>query len=66
MRLTLNGEPVETEVETLGDLLGDRLGGLPPSGAVAVNREVVPRAQVYSRPLAEGDDVEVVTAVAGG
>lgn len=34
--------------------------------AVARNSEVVPRSQWYVTPLAEGDDVELVTAVQGG
>jgi sulfur carrier protein len=34
--------------------------------AVARNSEVVPRSQWYVTALAEGDDVELVTAVQGG
>ena len=34
--------------------------------AVARNSEVVPRSQWYFTALAEGDDVELVTAVQGG
>jgi sulfur carrier protein len=34
--------------------------------AVARNSEVVPRSQWYATALAEGDDVELVTAVQGG
>jgi sulfur carrier protein len=34
--------------------------------AVARNAEVVPRSQWHATPLAEGDDVELVTAVQGG
>lgn len=34
--------------------------------AVARNAEVVPRSQWYATALAEGDDVELVTAVQGG
>lgn len=34
--------------------------------AVAHNSEVVPRSQWYVTALAEGDDVELVTAVQGG
>lgn len=62
MRLTVNGEVVETRASTLGDLLGV----LPAGSAVAVNNEVVPRVHVAGRPLADGDVVEFVTAVAGG
>lgn len=34
--------------------------------AVARNAEVVPRSQWHSTALADGDDVELVTAVQGG
>ncbi|MCO4257541.1 sulfur carrier protein ThiS [Pseudarthrobacter cellobiosi] len=34
--------------------------------AVAHNSEVVPRSQWFVTTLAEGDDVELVTAVQGG
>lgn len=34
--------------------------------AVARNSEIVPRSQWYVTALAEGDDVELVTAVQGG
>ncbi|CAN7427607.1 MULTISPECIES: sulfur carrier protein ThiS [Arthrobacter] len=34
--------------------------------AVARNSEVVPRSQWFVTALAEGDDVELVTAVQGG
>ncbi len=51
-------------------------GTWPPNGqaadgrklgvAVARNSEVVPRSQWYVTALADGDDVELVTAVQGG
>jgi len=66
MRVTLNGATVDTTSVTLDALLADVLGGLPEGHAVAVNGEVVPRAAHGARPLAAGDVVEVVTAVAGG
>jgi sulfur carrier protein len=34
--------------------------------AVAVNGEVVPRSTWGSTPVTPGDDVEIVTAAAGG
>jgi sulfur carrier protein len=62
----VNGEPrtlrvgacVAELIETLG------LGGRKL--AVAVNREVVPRAQYGARRLVEGDRVEILEAVGGG
>jgi sulfur carrier protein len=40
---------------------GNRLGV-----AVAHNAQVVPRSQWFATALADGDDVELVTAVQGG
>ena len=62
MRLTVNGVQLDADATTLHDLVGP----LPDGHAAAVNHEVVPRAQHASRLLADGDVVEVVTAVAGG
>lgn len=62
MRLTLNGVPLDADARTLQDLLGP----LPSGHAAVVNYEVVPRAEHASRLLADGDVVELVTAVAGG
>ncbi|TNM36618.1 sulfur carrier protein ThiS [Nocardioides albidus] len=64
--ITCNGETVG-DAATVADLLERRLGDARPHGvAVAVNGEVVPRGEWASYPLAEGDVVEVVTAVQGG
>ncbi len=62
MNLTINGATTESSAATVGQLLGP----LPPGHAVAVNGQVVPRAEHDSRVLADGDVVDVVTAVAGG
>lgn len=59
MRITINGE-----AEHVPD--GARVADVAREGcAVAINGEVVPRAR-HGQSLAEGDRVEVVTAVAGG
>ena len=50
-KLAANGEAAD----------GQRLGM-----AVARNSEVVPRSQWHGTALADGDDVELVTAVQGG
>jgi thiamine biosynthesis protein ThiS len=64
LRLRLNGEEHESDAATLAELL--RGLDLPDEGvAVAVNAEVVPRAE-RSRALREGDRVEVIRAVGGG
>lgn len=62
MLITLNGSVVETVAPTVELLLGD----VPAGRAVAVNREVVPRSAHRSHPVTEGDEIEVVEAVAGG
>jgi sulfur carrier protein len=50
---------------TLAELLGE-LGLAGRRVAVAVNREVVPRAARESRAIAEGDRIEILEAVGGG
>lgn len=67
MTITFNGDQVETVPGTVANLLAARLDDPCPHGvAVAVNDEVVPRADWPHRALADGDVVEVVTAVQGG
>jgi len=66
LSIRVNGEPrtvaagisVAELIEALG-LTGRKL-------AVAVNRDVVPRAQHRARRLASGDRVEILEAVGGG
>lgn len=66
MTITVNGTPAEL-APSVADLLAVRLGDRRPHGiAVAVNEEVVPRDDWPRRRLADGDAVEIVTAVQGG
>ena len=63
MKITLNGEPVRLdEATSVAELLGADARGR----AVAVNGSVVPRDRHSATQLAEGDEVEIVTAVQGG
>ena len=66
MKVTVNGEPREVAASaTVAQLIRqvtDQVTGL----AVAVNGEVVPRRTWPATALADGDQVEVVTAVQGG
>jgi sulfur carrier protein len=62
VHLTFNGAGHDTDAATLLELVGP----VPDGHAVAVNHEVVPRAEHGTRLLADGDVVDVVTAVAGG
>lgn len=68
MSITHNGEPRELPTAaTVADLLLLRFDDPRPHGiAVAVNGEVVPRGDWAGWRLADGDAVEVVTAVSGG
>ena len=66
MRIVLNGEERHVDgCPTVAELLlqagyGDR------RVAVEINREVVPRSLHATRPLAEGDVVEIIQAIGGG
>ena len=66
MNVTLNGElhdvPPGTTVAQLVSQLTDQTAGV----AAAVNGEVLPRRAWAGTPLADRDQVEVVTAVQGG
>jgi sulfur carrier protein len=67
MKLQLNGEPVDSGAPTILLLLRER--GIDPEQrgiAVAVNAEVVTRADWPARAIADGDDVEIITAMQGG
>ncbi len=63
MQVTVNGESRAVEPgSTLADLVGEAGRGT----AAALNHTVVPRSSYHSTPLADGDAVEIVTAVQGG
>ena len=68
MRVELNGEPRELEAgATLADAVA--ASGAEPDRrgvAVALDGEVVPRAEWGSTPVGEGQRVEVVAAIQGG
>ncbi len=78
MNITLNGKPhavgAKASVTTLVSQITGRIlasNGQAADGqrlgvAVARNSDVVPRSQWHSTALAEGDDIELVTAVQGG
>jgi sulfur carrier protein len=68
MRLLLNGDPFEIEERSTVTILIDRVAETPGGRgtAVAINGEVVPRAEWPISRLREGDRVEVLKAVGGG
>ena len=66
MTVTVNGEATAVpEGTTIAELVAER-AALPRGVAVARNGEVVPRSTWASTPLATGDDLELLVAVAGG
>jgi thiamine biosynthesis protein ThiS len=65
MKITINGEEVETEHGLLGDLLKS-LEIKRQGAAVEINEEVVPRARIDEQPVADGDIIEIVRLVGGG
>ena len=66
MRLTVNGKDQDVSagvtVASLLDTLALRRDGI----AVALNDDVVPRAEHATRALRDGDRLEIIVAVAGG
>lgn len=66
MKLTLNGELVDTsKADTVQDLL-DELGIESGRVAVEVNLNIVKKADYAASKLKDGDNVEIVNFVGGG
>ncbi|MEU6475665.1 sulfur carrier protein ThiS [Streptomyces sp. NPDC047017] len=66
MNISVNGERREVASGTPLDTVVRTLTAAPSGVAAALNETVVPRAQWPSTALAEGDRVEILTAVQGG
>ncbi|MFJ9349690.1 sulfur carrier protein ThiS [Streptomyces sp. NPDC101237] len=66
MNISVNGERREIDPGTALDTLVRSLTAAPSGVAAAVNETVVPRGEWPGTALAEGDRVEVLTAVQGG
>lgn len=78
MNITLNGKPRAVGAKATVTTLVSQVTGreLASNGqaadsqrlgmAIARNSELVPRSQWHSTALAEGDDIELVTAIQGG
>ncbi|WP_406149838.1 sulfur carrier protein ThiS [Streptomyces sp. NBC_01012] len=64
--VSVNGEDRAVPVGTALDTLVGALTTAPSGVAAAVNEAVVPRGQWSATTLADGDRVEVLTAVQGG
>jgi sulfur carrier protein len=66
MVVTVNGKPIELpEGLTIEDLLV-RLAVPRQFTAVALNREITPKASYAAAVLCEGDKVEIVRPMGGG
>lgn len=67
MNLIVNGEPSSVaDATTVFDLVTALAGDQAHGVAVAVNDQVVPRSSWRETALADGDAVEILTAVQGG
>ncbi|HVZ38892.1 MAG TPA: sulfur carrier protein ThiS [Candidatus Kapabacteria bacterium] len=67
MKLMLNGRSLESECETLLALLHEQGIDTDQRGiAVAIDNQVITRQHWESRALAEGEVIEVITAMQGG
>ncbi|MFG2309529.1 sulfur carrier protein ThiS [Streptomyces sp. NPDC048566] len=66
MNIVVNGERRRIAAGTALDALVATLTPAPSGVAAALNETVVPRGRWSSTALAEGDRVEVLTAVQGG
>ncbi|WP_028803218.1 sulfur carrier protein ThiS [Streptomyces sp. 142MFCol3.1] len=66
MNIFVNGVRRQIAAGTALDALVATLTAAPSGVAAALNETVVPRTQWPLTPLAEGDRVEVLTAVQGG
>jgi sulfur carrier protein len=66
IRLTVNGEPREVASGTTLAQVVVQLSAAPSGVAAAVNEAVVPRSAWDATALADGDRVEILTAVQGG
>lgn len=69
MKIQVNGEPLETEAETLAGLLAEleRNDDLAVEAvATALNGEFAPAAQRGALRLKDGDAVEIVSPRQGG
>jgi sulfur carrier protein len=63
--ITVNGEPHRVPAGSTVRSLLERLA-IASRVAVAIDRDVVPRAQHPHRPLRPGDRIEILEAVGGG
>lgn len=66
MKITVNGQAMDVADGLSVEALLAHLGVRREFTAVAVNREITPRAQHASTALSDGDRVEIVRPMGGG
>jgi sulfur carrier protein len=66
VRLTINGAERDVSTGVTVDALLQTLAVRRDGVAVALNDDVVPRAEHATRQLNDGDRLEIIVAVAGG
>ncbi|WP_411881480.1 sulfur carrier protein ThiS [Polaromonas sp. YR568] len=66
MKVSLNGEAIETDAATLQALLLARGYQLQGAFACAVNSTFVPRPKWPAHGLQNGDRIDIVTPITGG
>jgi sulfur carrier protein len=66
MRLLVNGSERDVDAGVTVDALLQTLALRRDGVAVALNDDVVPRAEHATRTLNDGDRLEIIVAVAGG
>ena len=66
MSITLNGESAQLDDGTTVEELLETRALSGPGIAVAINRDVVLRAEWPARSIREGDRVEIIQAAQGG
>ncbi|MCB1049147.1 MAG: sulfur carrier protein ThiS [Acidobacteria bacterium] len=64
MNITLNGAPLQTEIQDLARFLNSLFS--ETRVAVAINGSFVPRAQFEHTQIHEGDELEVLSPMQGG
>lgn len=66
MKITVNDEKITLDTPTSVENLLTQLGRHQQGTALALNQTVLPREHWATQQLAEGDDVVVFQAIAGG
>ncbi|MCL2895949.1 sulfur carrier protein ThiS [Brenneria tiliae] len=66
MNITLNDEVIELSGSITVEALLSRVNRLQPGTAVAINQTIIPRDAWTERQVADGDDILLFQAIAGG